>query len=261
VFAAVDSFNSLVHKLLHACTVVVLGRQHLFHCLKALRTTADLRIGRMVPVSPAVVQELDWWEDALERARSEGVPLASRLVFPDPLDDGVLCSYSDASRELDSPESSGFGAWAVVGGTVVVVSGRWLPWELAALSINVLELAAMQFGTFTFLQYASAQGVAVSHVVEFTDNTAAEHSAERGRPHAERMSALVRDRYHRLEALGIHSSVERIASVDNDVADGLSRGGEKRRDAMRIAAAAQLPIVELTVTASVRSLEQLRPLG
>ena len=257
VFVALDSFNSLVHKLLHACTVVVLGRQHLFYCLRALHVRVGMRAGRMVPISESVRAELLWWETALERARSSGVPLASRSSFPDASDEGVIAPYSDASRELGSPESSGFGAWAIVGGVVVYVLGRWLPWELASLSINVLELAAMQFGTFTFVEYAAARGVCVSHCMEFTDNTAAEHSAERGRPHSERMAALVSARFHWLEERGVYSSVERVASVENDVADGLSRGGSKLRDALRIASATGLPLLELVVSPRVRSLEHL----
>ena len=261
VFSEFDIFNSLVHKLLHACTAVVLGRQHLFYCLKALRVPVELRSGKRVHVTASAIKELDWWELALERARSEGVPLASRRTFPDASRQGVLTPYSDASRELDSPESSGFGAWAIVAGVVAYVEGRWLPWELHALSINVLELAAMQFGTFTFLEYAASQGCAVSHVMEFTDNTAAEHSAERGRPHTERLSSLVKGRYQRLVGLGVHSSVERVASVDNDVADGLSRGGEKLRDALRIAAGAGMPLKRLEVLAAIRSLSELRYLS
>ena len=260
-FAAFDSFNSLVHKLLHACTVVVLGRQHLFYCLRALRATLSLRKGKVVPVTPAVIEELSWWEGGLERARHEGVPLASRVTFPDASQDGVLASYSDASRELASPESSGWGAWAILKGMVVVVHGRWLPWELQMLSINVLELAAMQFGTFTFLEQAVSWGVPLSHVMEFTDNTSAEHSAERGRPHSERMGALVRDRYHRLHELGVYSSAERVTSVDNDVADGLSRGGVKLADAMRIVAGTGMPVRVLTVPPGVRSLDHLRHLS
>ena len=222
VFAAVDPVNSLVHKLLHACSVVVLGRQHLFHCLRALRTTADLRAGRMVLVAAAVLKELRWWEAALASAPSTGVPLASRCRFPDASADGAIVPYSHASSELDSPESSGFGAWAIVDGVVVYVHGRWLPWELQQLSINVTELAAMQFGTFTFISFAQSCGLSVSHVPEFTDNTAAEHSADRGWPHSERMHAFVSDRLHRLQSLGVYSVAERVASVDNDVADGLS---------------------------------------
>ena len=258
VFAAVDQFNSLVHKLLHACCVVLLGRQHLFYCLRALRTVVHLRVGSSVPVAPDVQRELRWWASALERARSVGVPLASRTAFPDASAQGVLAPYSDASRELATPASSGWGAWAIVGGVFVYVVGRWLPWELAGLSINVLELAAMQFGTFTFISFARSRGLPVTHVMEFTDNTAAEHSAERGRPHTERMHTLVSWRFHELARLGVHSSVERVASVDNDVADGLSRGGEKLLEALRIAAGTGMPIMELQVTAAVRSLEELR---
>ena len=98
----------------------------------------------------------------------------------------------------------------------------------------------------------------MTHVIEFTDNTAAEHSAERGRPHTERMHTLVSGRFHQLAQLGVHSSVERVASVDNDVADGLSRGGEKLLEALRIAAGTGMPILELPVAAALRSLEELR---
>ena len=138
LFATFDSFNSLVHKLLHACTVIVLGRQHLFYCLRSLRSPVVLRAGRMVPVSQLVVIELRWWENALRIQSALGLPLASRSVFPDPSSEGILIPYSDASREIASPESSSWGAWAIFGGVVWYVEGRWLPWELESLSINVL---------------------------------------------------------------------------------------------------------------------------
>ena len=57
-FAKLESFNSLVHKLLHAACVVVLGRQHLFHCLRALRAEVRSRTGPMVPVTANVKREL-----------------------------------------------------------------------------------------------------------------------------------------------------------------------------------------------------------
>ena len=211
-----------------------------------------------MPVTASVKRELQWWLAAFSSTRYSSIPLASRLVFPDPCDKGVLAAYSDASRELASPESSGWGAWAVVAREVVYVEGRWLPWELQNLSINVLELAAMQFGTFTFMAHAGARGAAVTHVIEFTDNTAAEHSAERGRPSNWRMQALVKWRYDRLEQLGIHSAVTRVASVDNDVADGLSRGGDMMRDALRMARSLGLPLRRLEVAAVVRDLTFIR---
>ena len=189
------------------------------------------------------------------------MPLATRLSFPDASESGVLAPYSDASRELASPESSGWGAWAIIGGEVVYVCGRWRSWELETLSINVLELAAMQFGTFTFMDHARSRGIPITHVMEFTDNTSAEHSAERGRPSSERMQALVTWRYARLMARGVFSSVERVASVDNDVADGLSRGGRKFADALRIMRSSSMAVRCLEVTHEVRSLEHLRPLS
>ena len=104
LFATFDSFNSLVHKLLHACTVIVLGRQHLFYCLRSLRSPVVLRAGRMVPVSQLVVIELRWWENALRMQSALGLPLASRSVFPDPSSEGMLIPYSDASMELGGPQ-------------------------------------------------------------------------------------------------------------------------------------------------------------
>ena len=261
LFATFDSFNSLVHKLLHACTVIVLGRQHLFYCLRSLRSPIVLRAGRMVPVSQLVVIELRWWENALRIQSALGLPLASRSVFPDPSSEGILIPYSDASREIASPESSGWGAWAIFGGVVWYVEGRWLPWELESLSINVLELAAMQFGTFTFIPHAISLGIPVSHVMEFTDNTSAEHSAERGKPKSERMYSLISYRYAQLSQMRVHSSVERVASVDNDVADGLSRGGSKLVDALRIAAGTGMPCKRVAVPLAVRSLSHLRNLS
>ena len=90
------------------------------------------------------------------------------------------------------------------------------------LDINVLELLAMNIGSFAFLRVAAERGVVVTHLVEFTDNTAAEHSVERGKPKSPRLGELVRQRYVALQAAGISASPERVASVDNDVADGLT---------------------------------------
>ena len=113
---------------------------------------------------------------------------------------------------------------------------------------------------YTFIEHARSKGVPITHVMEFTDNTSAEHSAERGRPSSERMQALVTWRYARLMALQTFSSVERVASVDNDVADGLSRGGSKLADALRIMGSTRMAVRCLTVDPEVRSLEHLRAL-
>ena len=176
------------------------------------------------------------------------------------LDANTLAPYFDASRELQSPQSSGFGAWALVGGEFCYLEGRWSAWELRTLSINVLELAARNIGTFTFLEHARHIGVVVTHLFEFTDNRAAELSAEFGRPHAPAMQELIKLAYVELRALNIYSSMLRIASVDNDIADGLSRGGEKLADALRIASSTGVRMRRLAPSEKWRDLSTLRQL-
>jgi hypothetical protein len=244
---------SLLHKLLHASSVIPLGRQHLFHLMRAARSSTRLAGGAKL-LGSAAMRELEWWSEMLVREQARrGVPLAVRTVFPEPTEPGVLAPYSDASREQGAVDQSGYGAWAVIARTFVYVEGRWSDEEVAELDINVLELVAMNIGSFTFIAHAEAAGAPVTHLFEFTDNTAAEHSAERGKPRASRLGDLVRDRYDALYALGISATAERIASVDNDVADGLSRGGEKLADALRIAAASGYPIRRLQPLAAWRS--------
>jgi hypothetical protein len=106
----------------------------------------------------------------------------------------------------------------------------------------VLELAARSMGTFTFLEHARDVGVAVTHLFEFTDNRAAELTAEFGKPHTPQMQALIKAAYVELRSLEVYSSMLRIASEDNDIADGLSRGGEKLADALRIASATGIQV-------------------
>ena len=92
----------------------------------------------------------------------------------------------------------------------------------------------------------------MTHLFEFTDNTAAEHSAERGKPRAAKLGELVRQRYDALYSLGVSATAERVASVDNDVADGLSRSGAKLADALRTAAAAGYRVRRLQPAAAWR---------
>ena len=245
VVAPAVPLASLLHKLLHASSVIPLGRQHLFHLMRAARSSTRLPGGAKV-LGTAALTELRWWADMLTREQARrGVPLAIRTVFPEPTAPGVLVSYSDASREIDAAEQSGYGAWAIVAKQVVYVEGRWSDEEIAGLDINVLELVAMNIGSFTFMEYAETAGVEVTHLCEFTDNTSAEHAAERGKPRSSRLGELVCDRYDALYAAGVSATTERVASADNDVADGLSRGGQQMADALRIAASAGYPIMRL----------------
>ena len=122
-------------------------------------------------------------------------------------------------------------------GVFYYVAGLWTPDELAGYSINVLELAAENMGTFPFIEQARSLGMGVTHALDFVDNTAAEYSADRGTAHAAGMQELVRRRFDALDELGIYTAVERITSVDNEWADALSRGEERMHDVLRMARA------------------------
>jgi hypothetical protein len=251
-----DALSAIVHRLLHAANLVVMGRLHLFHLRGALRAPNQLRSGDAILFGGAV-RELEWWIHRLESAAEEdvGVPLAVRNTFPHALCENILYPYSDASRELGSPRDSGGAAWCIVAGEFCYVERRWTAWELKTLSINVLEYAALNMGSVAFMTYAGAAGQQVTHVHEHVDNTAAESVADRGKYKTGAMYVLTADRYTEYLHRGIFSAVSRITSKDNDIADGLSRGGAKLQDALRMAAASELPVRRLEVPARYKDLE------
>ena len=248
-------FNSMVHKLLHASDTVVLGRQHAHHCMAALRVENRMH-GRALLHEPQQ-RELRWWLEQLQSPERHCLPLASRVVFPMADSASTMAAYSDAARELDSPQTSGYGGWTVFDDTLVFVAGLWEPWELAAFSINVLELAALNISTFTLLAHGNQRGRRVTHVLDFVDNTAAEYAADRGKPKQAAMRELVQARYDALDSLGIFSVVERITSVDNEWADALSRGHARIEDVLRFARAVGLKTARLQPAAAWRNLAAL----
>ena len=251
-----QDFNSMVHKLLHASATVVLGRQHVHHLMQALRAKNRLAQQSVLIFEPQR-DELRWWLEQFGDPTRHCLPLASRIVFPYADLDHTMASYSDAARELNRPDVSGFGAWTVMGDVLYFIAGLWKPWELSAFSINVLELAAENIGTFTFLAQAVQLGREVTHSVDFVDNTAAEYSADRGKPAQADMRALVRRRYDALDAACVYSAVERITSADNEWADALSRGADRVADVRRMALAAGLHVVELQPVPEWRDLSGL----
>jgi len=114
----------------------------------------------------------------------------------------------------------------------------------------------MNFAAFTFLAYAVSVGVGTSHLLEFTDNEAAEFATDRGKSRAPGMHELVRRRNDEFVHLGVGAASTRVTSIDNDVADRLSRGGEQLQDALRIAREAGLPLLRLQVPPVWRGLPQ-----
>ena len=251
-----DHLNSLVHKLIHAASVHVLGRQHLWHTKAALRARNKIAGGGCILFQSAL-DELDWWIQRLDSSHEEGTPIAYRLGFPESGDPTLIDSYSDASRELKSPGSSGGGAWCIIAGVFYFIERRWTNHERETYSINVLEYAIMNMATFTFASEARRLGLPVSFVREHTDNSSAEHVAERGRPSTYEMHELTQHRYERLSREGLFSATTRITSIDNDVADWLSRGGQKLMAAIKLAARAGLSVRRLAIDPSEDNLQAM----
>ena len=257
-----EELNSLMHKLMHAASCTPLGRQHLYHIRGAVRGGSRLREGKVL--SAQAQQELRWW--CAHLTGPQGVPLASRLQWPGASEDGVLVVYGDASRELTNPRESGWGGWCVLGTTFFYIEGRWNEAEVKLLSINVLEAHTLDMLTGTMLDLADRRHKAgcadcakpVTHVSEFTDNTATEHSSERGKPTEWRMHRIVQRRYEENRARGVFTHTDRITSVDNDVADGLSRGGSGCESALRMMASLGLDLCRVQVEPWRRSTEWMR---
>jgi hypothetical protein len=255
---ALSPFNdtrSLVHKLIFAAAVIPLGRQHTFYLRKALRSPNRVE-GNHVIIDARADHELAWWAAQLDKSEEHGTPFASRLDFPSSADDTIV-RYSDASREETDPAASGLGAWAVVRDVFVYIEDRWTPREVARLSINVLEAKAKDIGGVVIIDYAKAVGCKVTHTLAYVDNSTAENVAEFGRTKTDGIHDVNVERQEWLVEQGIHESTERVASIDNDVADLLSRGDVD--EALRFVAAAGIPAQRLTVPPEVRSTDNIPP--
>jgi len=72
------------------------------------------------------------------------------------------------------------------------------------------------------------------------------------------MHAIVQRRYEEHRARGVFTHTDRIASVDNDVADGLSRGGSGCKDVLRMMASLGLDLCRVQVELWRRSTEWMR---
>ena len=238
-----DDCNSLLHKLLHASDVVPIGRAHLFYLRQAVKATNGLKWSAVI-LGERALNELQWWSHQLAHADEHGVPLASRYLFPTGSDTTVV-HYADSSREESDLEASGAGAWSVIAGTFVYIEWRWSAEAVRRFSINVLETVVKDVASRVFIAHARSKGLAATHSLAFTDNSTAEHVAEKGRPSTEALHQLNAARQHWLVAQRVSQRSERVASIDNDVADLLSRGDVA--EALRFAEASQLPIERLAV--------------
>ena len=165
-----------------------------------------------------------------DAARHEArLTAASRLSFPSASSHGVLVFYADASREFikgtdRASSTSGWGAWTVLGDTFYYIYGRWSDWECQHFSINILEAATQKFATRAFVQKAEQNGMHISHVHGFVDNSTAEMVMEKGRTQSDGLNSINLERLEFIRSRGIHMKTSRVPSTENDVADDLSRG-------------------------------------
>ena len=257
--AEFNQTHSLIHKLLHAADVIPLGRPHLFHLRQAVNTAKKIFLGvdkgelLGVMITAKVRKELTWWLHQLETADLTGLPLASRSEFPGASSPTHLVRYSDASRELDLAENhSGAGAWCAIDNTFYYIHWRWSREEIETYSINVLEAHARDVGGNVFLDLGVELGKNFTHTTAFVDNTTAESIAENGKTSTEMLNELNLARLKQLMIRGVHEKNERIASVDNDVADDLSRG--EIAEALRQPQECGMRCVELQVPQRYREL-------
>ena len=244
-----EKFESLVHKLLHASEVIPLGRQHLFHSRECLKVENDLDWNGVI-VTKKAEQELIWWVAQMAKSDNLGLPLASRLEFPTVGDDDHVIEYHDASRELGNIESSGWGAWTTIRDVFYYIVGRWTMDEIETHSINVLESKVRDMGTFTFVAKARELGCTATHATTYNDNRTSEANAEYGRPGTELLNSMLKEKQERAHAMGLHIANERVASIDNDIADLLSRGDIY--EALRFPRTANMRVLQLDVEPSLR---------
>jgi len=245
-----SALNSLVHKLIHAGEVIPLMRTHLFYLRAALWSDNKMSPSLAI-IGTQARADLLWCVTQLEKSSDVGIPFASRFSFPTSAD-GTIVRYSDASREPGCPASdSGYGAWSVIDGVFVYSHGLWTPHEIEHYSINVLETKAKDMFGVVAVSYARSVGLNATHTLAFTDNTSAESIAERGRTQVEALHALNARRQQYLVAFGVHEATERVTSIDNDIADHLSRA--RVSDALRFPTALGLKSLRLPIPPAIRS--------
>ena len=224
-----DETGSLQSKLQHTLENIPAGRLRLYYIRRDLKADNKLDTpGNWTILSKESMQELDWWREQLQRSSRHGIPLATRYSFPSASSPTHLIEYHDASRNPSHEEPSGWGAWGIIEAPAervfAYIYGEWTWQEVDKHSINVFESKTRDMAVFTFVEYAKTLGCDITHTTGFNDNTCAQFNAEFGRPGTELLKDMLQERYDRLQKLNIFAANERCASIDNTIADDLSRG-------------------------------------
>jgi hypothetical protein len=245
--------TSMAFRLLCVCECEPQMRHCVDPLFRALRHSRTSRV--LLEHEPEVAQALRRFEDRLADGERIAIPLACRQSFPFADSEHLLVCFADASgpEPFDAVPSSspGFGAWMVRGRTLYLFDGLWSADELRLLHISVLEFVVSFWAPQIFLAVAPA----VSHVLEFTDNTGAEFSMRRETPHALLMQRVAGRRAAFLAASGLFARVCRVQSAVNAWADHLSR--QRRSLVLAEAAALGLTVEVLAVPAELRDLSWL----
>jgi hypothetical protein len=171
-------------------------------------------------------RSLDWWLAALKRDMS--LPLAPRLTFPKPGEEGCAAVITDAARE----DGTGMGGYAPFINPhsnerqMMVVASQW-PQDLKeALQTNVLSMPAGElFALACTVASVSHHVAAVTHCVVLTDSdasAAAINTGASGSPQLQAILLWLEEMCPSLQLLGVW-----IPGEANTRADGLSRGVAK----------------------------------
>lgn len=251
----VARLTSLAFKMLVVCESYPTGRQWLNPIFRALRGARSHPI--VLAAEGDVECALRRFLSVLQSDARLAVPMAARESFPFADVEALLVYFGDASGEEQFPvvgapsHVPGTGAWCVRGNKLFCFWDVFSPDEVAALSINALELVTMVWAEAVF----SAAQPKVSHVLAFTDNTSSEWAARRETPHSLALQLLVEYRSAFLQRASLYVRSGRVTSADNRWADMLSR--QRVAEVLAEAVALGLEPVRLHIPAPLRDLSWL----
>ena len=204
---SVKVLRELVAKLVYAAQFTPVGRAWLVCGFTALGQ--GLRHGkRKVRIGAGLRRELIWWADALYA--SPGVAFAPKTV----MNAGEAVEYF-----FDASTSWGVGGACVYGDTCYWWQHKWRgaePWH-----INVGE----NFGGYGSLRLFSAV-IPSPCFLEMGDNMVANATARRGSTPNRRIAEIARERGLFVLRRGLATQQEYVNTLDNKMADPLSRGDD-----------------------------------
>ena len=234
-----QQLQSLAFKMLVVCECDPRCRQWLHPLFRRLRSFNHSGVEKW---GVEVVRSLERFESRLDDGLPIEVPLACALSFPLAGEKKVLVKFDDASGDdtrggtivPSSPLSPpGWGSCTVRGDELWYMWGTWTKQELAKYHITILEAVTTVMSTPAFLDFqldrekSGEVSPAISHVLEFSDNSGCEWSMRRETPYAEALQRLAAIRQEELLSRRVFAKMLRVTSTGNRWADSLSRGSWK----------------------------------